>query len=171
MWELNPAIKTAINLSKTKNIGVLATERTLKSQSLQNLKLKIPKDIKLFVRAGLVLVEIVENGEIYSLKTRKILQDYLSFFSENKVDQLVLGCTHYPFLTEIIYSIDDKINLIDPALAVAKQVKNQLEINNLFSSKEKGKCDFYTSGNQDVFKTASKLVDWKWNESFLDVKL
>ncbi len=162
---IEPAIKIAVNLTKNKSIGILATERTLKSDSFLKLEKNIPDDIYFYKKAGICLVEIVENCEIDLLKTKKLLKNYLKVFLDNDVDQLVLGCTHYPFLSEVINSIvGNKINLIDPAEAVARRVKNQLEVNSLLFSDNVPRFEFYSSGDKFVFEKALKLFDFEWDE-------
>lgn len=170
---IEPAIKPAVKLTESKNVGILATERTLQSEAFQKLENKfISDDVNFYKKAGIGLAEIVENNQVDALETRKLLENYLKVFIDNNVDQLILGCTHYPFLGEVINSItENKINLIDPAEAVARRVKNQLEVNDLLCSNNKTKFEFYSSGDRSVFEKASNLIDFEWDECFVDVRL
>ena len=126
---IQPAIKPAGLLSKTKKIGLLATAGTLKSEMLDRLKKQIPtQDIDIIGRYGKGLVEIVENMEMESEESKFLLTQYLKPMMEKEIDQLVLGCTHYPFLKKQMEAIlGDKVNIIDPSPAIAKQVKRVLE--------------------------------------------
>ncbi len=74
------------------------------------------------------MVEIVENCEMDSQETKELLQKYLLPMKKNGIDQLVLGCTHYTFLKPQMEAIlGDKVNIIDPSPAIARQVKRVLE--------------------------------------------
>ncbi len=126
---IQPAIKPAGLMTRTKKIGLLATAGTIQSSMLGELKQQIPtQDIEIFSRYGKGLVEIVENCEMDSQETKKLLQKYLLPMKKNGIDQLVLGCTHYPFLKQQMEAIlGNKVNIIDPSPAIARQVKRVLE--------------------------------------------
>ena len=93
------------------------------------------------------MVEIVEKGEINAPKNIKLLKKYLNPLMNKNIDQLVLGCTHYPFLTRQIKQItENKINIINPAKAVAKQTKKKLTDHKLLTNRSKPNYTFFTSG-------------------------
>ena len=73
---------------------------------------------------------------------------------ENEVDTFVLGCTHYPFIQPILASIlPEGMNIIDPAPAVARQVRHRLEKLDLISENKAGSVKFFTTGNVKNFKS------------------
>lgn len=150
---IEPAIKPAALHSKTQTIGILATKGTLSSELFHETASKLNK-IKIVEQIGHGLVEQIENGEINSLQTKKLLQKYLQPMIENHVDYIVLGCTHYPYLTnEIRKIIPNTIKIIDSGEAVAKQTKNILQTNNLLNStNKKGFQHFYTNKNIETLK-------------------
>lgn len=120
-----PGIKPAINLTKTNSVGVLATSATLKGQKYQCLvnDLAILKEIRLFEQACPGLVEQIENGMIEDIKTHQMLKLWLEPMKENGVDTIVLGCTHYPLVADIIRDFMGKdINLIETGFAIAKRL-------------------------------------------------
>jgi len=124
---IEPAIKVAASQTKTNNIGVLATQATVKGELYNNTKKNIPDDIKIHVQIGYNLVELIENGKLDSEKTEETLKKYITPFIESNVDNVVLGCTHYPFLIGSMKKISgDKITFIDPAKAVVMQVDRML---------------------------------------------
>jgi glutamate racemase len=103
-------------------------------------------------RSGMGLVEIVENLQSKNSQTTETLKNLLSPILMHDVDHLVLGCTHYPFLLDQIQEIvGNNVKVVDPAPAIAKQLKNVLEehklLSNLSSSPE---YNFYTSGNLEI---------------------
>ena len=144
-----PGIKPAINNTKTRNIGILATSSTLKGEKYQLLanELTTKSEVKLYEQACIGLVEQIENGEINSLKTYAMLENWLKPMLHNKVDTIVLGCTHYPLVKKTILDIvGEDVLLIDTGDAIAKRVvalsqdlqnhnKNDLKIEILYTGK------------------------------------
>ncbi len=147
---IEPAIKPAATHSKTQTIGILATKGTLNSELFIKTAEKF-QDIKIIEQIGHGLVQLIENGEINSPKTTKLLHSYLNPMIESHIDYLVLGCSHYPYLIPQIKKILPKnIQIIDSGEAVAKQTQNVLKEKVGFSSIEKSKPVFYTNSNPKV---------------------
>jgi len=120
-----PGIKPAIEQTRTGKVGVLATPATLKGDKYQDLvnELAMQKDVTLFEQACPGLVEQIENGETHTLKTKKMLEAWLHPMRENDVDTIVLGCTHYPLVSEVIeHVMQRRLNLIDTGEAIAKRL-------------------------------------------------
>ncbi len=120
-----PGIKPAIEQTNTGKVGVLATPATLngdKYQELVNMH-AIQKDVELFEQACPGLVEQIERGEIDSTETKEMLESWLHPMRENGVDTVVLGCTHYPLVAEMIEKIMQReLNLIHTGEAIAKRL-------------------------------------------------
>lgn len=159
-----PGIKPAINLTKTNNIGVLATEATLMGQKYQNLvnDLASAKEIKLHEQACHGLVEQIENGKIHDNETLNMLHNWLSPMKMNSVDTIVLGCTHYPLIAHGIKNImGEDINLIDTGFAIANRLNDLSEKK---GHKNLGELDieiFYTSSIN--LKMVDLILD-KWKD-------
>ena len=118
-----PGIKPAFEQTKTGKVGVLATPATLKGEKYQHLAnmLSSQKEVVLFEQACPGLVEQIENGEIHTEKTRKMLEKWLSPMREAEVDTIVLGCTHYPLVADVIeHVMQRRLNLIHTGDAIAK---------------------------------------------------
>lgn len=121
-----PGVKPAILNTKTLNIGVLATPRTLKGDKYQLLvnELSSIKEVKLYEQACTGLVEQIEKGEIDTKKTFDMLEKWLIPMKNNNVDTIVLGCTHYPLVDDIIKRImGNEITLIETGDAIANRLK------------------------------------------------
>ncbi|MGB8765253.1 MAG: glutamate racemase [Burkholderiales bacterium] len=146
---MEPAVKPAAAASKNKIIGVLATEGTLKSTQFAALLERFAQDIKVITQPCHGLVEKVEQGLFNDISTRELVVRYTKPLLEQGVDTIILGCTHYSFLSGLIADIVGKnITLIDTADAVARRVKQVLsERESLREEKTKGECKFFTSGN------------------------
>jgi len=120
-----PGIKPAIEQTYTGKVGVLATPATLKGEKYQELVsvLSSEKPVELFEQACPGLVEQIEKGEIEALQTRKLLESWLLPMRKNNVDTIVLGCTHYPLVEDVISDImESDVTLIHTGDAIAKHL-------------------------------------------------
>ena len=151
---MEPAIKPASLNSQTKSIAVLATEGTFNGRLYLETSQRFAKDVKLNIKVGDSLVDIVEKGLINDRSTKTYLTKLINPLIELNIDHLVLGCTHYPFLIPVLKDIlPEKVKIIDPAPAVVKQTKRVLEENNLLKpGNENPKYDFYTSGDKNILE-------------------
>lgn len=132
-----PGIKPAILNTKSSNIGILATPSTLKSDKYQFLvnELSTIKKVNLFEQACAGLAMQIEKGEIDSIDTYKMLEEWLIPMKKENVDTIVLGCTHYPLIKDSIKKImGENIILIETGDAIAKRL--------LSLSEEKGHKNF-----------------------------
>jgi glutamate racemase len=144
---IEPAVKPASELSKTGHIGVLATKVTAEGQKLHDSIEKYAGDIEVHTEVGYGLVELVEEGKADTDEAEDLLRKYLEPMLAKNIDQLVLGCTHYSFLSNRIKKIvGDKVNIIDPTPAVVKRVKQLLLENNILTTDNKKEPEIFTSG-------------------------
>lgn len=129
---MEPAVKPAIEQSKTGAIGVLATLGTLKSDRYSHLKDKFGQGIQILENPCLGLVDNIEAGKWNDQETVLLLENILKPMVVAHVDHIVLGCTHYPIVIPLIANImGDSVQLVNPAPAIAKQVYRQLAERNL----------------------------------------
>lgn len=129
---MEPAVKPAIEHSKTGAIGVLATLGTLKSDRYSHLKDKFGQGIQILENPCLGLVDNIEAGKWNDPETILLLETILKPMVVAQVDHIVLGCTHYPIVIPLIANImGDSVQLVNPAPAIAKQVYRQLAERNL----------------------------------------
>ncbi|MEE9406666.1 MAG: glutamate racemase [Polaribacter sp.] len=149
---IEPAIKPAALQTKTNIIGILATKGTLNSELFEKTSTSINKQIIVKEIIGKGLVELIEGGKLYSKEMTTLLTYYLKPMLIEKVDCLVLGCTHYPYLIPQIREIvGAKIQIIDSGEAVARQTKAVLEAHNL-ANKD------IISGSHQLFINKDKSV-------------
>ncbi len=164
------ASKSAANMTKNGKIGVIATPATIKSGSYKKIIEEINPEIEVFGNACPLFVPIVEEGWIerndsVAIETAK---RYLAPLKEKGVDTLILGCTHYPVITDIIRDImGANVVLVNPGEQTAKAAKKYIEENSLeTSNKENGKRKYFVSDRTDSFlKTASILLGSQISES------
>ena len=120
-----PGIKPAIQNTKSSNVGVLATPATLKGDKYQTLvdNLSRNKEVKLFEQECPGLVEQIEKGRVLHKDTNEMLKNWLLPMKDNGVDTIVLGCTHYPLVSQAIKSImGEGVNLIQTGEAIASRL-------------------------------------------------
>lgn len=155
---IEPAIKPAGLVTKTKKVGILATKGTLNSELFEQTSGKLDPEIEILEQVGEGLVELIENGFIESEEMTQLLQKYLQPMMQANIDALVLGCTHYPYLIPQIRSIvGTTIKIIDSGEAVARQTKNILEQNERLQKNQRETLHkFYI--NKDA-KVLARLLD------------
>ncbi|HOE04228.1 MAG TPA: glutamate racemase [Bacteroidales bacterium] len=152
---LEPAIKPACLATKTGNIGVLATEGTFKGSHFKTTSEKYNAYVNIHTQIGYGLVDLAESNQIETIQTRVLLKSYIDPLIEKNIDQLVLGCTHYPFFHHIISELcGQEIRILDSGDAVARRTKDVLMTNGLLNTDRNiGDCLILTSGSLDSIKT------------------
>ena len=152
---MEPAVKPAAEITQTGKVGVLATPATFQGALYASVVERFANGVELFQNTCNGLVQQIEQGNLTGDKTRKILEDALYPMIEKNIDTVVLGCTHYPFVIPLIQEIvGEKVRVIDPAPAVAKQVKRLLEAGGMRNdSSNVGQIKFYTSGDPNELKS------------------
>ncbi|MEI7869459.1 MAG: glutamate racemase [Candidatus Methylumidiphilus sp.] len=158
---MEPAVKPAVEKTKSGVIGVLATCRTVSSDNFLNLLTRFGDNADIVVQPCPGLAEQVEAGDLSGDKTRFLLEKFVFPLLEKGADTLVLGCTHYPFLAPLIQSMAGiEVTLIDPGEAIARELRRRLEAVGQLSHRERlGTEQFWTSGSPD---TAKELISQLW---------
>ncbi|MCB7482417.1 glutamate racemase [Christiangramia sediminis] len=150
---IEPAIKPAALKSSNKAIGILATRGTLTSELFAQTSELYTKDINVIEVEGNGLVELIESGKKDSEQTKQLLEQLLAPMIEAKIDYLVLGCSHYPYLIPILKEIlPGDVEIIDSGEAVARQTKSILTNNELLNTVENtnNTPEFYTNIDPQV---------------------
>ena len=158
---MEPAVKPAVEHTATGVVGVLATPTTFQGDLFRSLVDRFGRDVQIRTQVCAGLVEAIEAGALETPGTRQLLERCLTSLVAPDLDQLVLGCTHYPFVSPIIQEIvGPRITVIDPAPAVARQVRRVLQdtrqLNPSTSAPTHSMC---TTGIPSVLQeTAQRLV-------------
>ncbi len=156
---IEPAIKPASLHTKTNTIGILATKGTLNSELFEKTSSTISNKIHIIEQIGEGLVELIETGQIESEEIKFLLKKHLQPMVDQKIDYLVLGCTHYPYLIKSIKEIvGESIKIIDSGEAVAKQTRNILAQQELLKLKSLRLpfSIFYTNKDKKVLEKLLK---------------
>jgi len=146
---MEPAVKPAVTATHSGVVGVLATTGTLKSAQFAALLESYGKNVRVVTQGCPGLVECVERGELDTPETRELLLHYIEPLLAEGADTLVLGCTHYPFLKQLIEELTaGRVVLIDTGAAVARQVRRRIEGAGLVAAGHTpGMVRLWTSGN------------------------
>jgi glutamate racemase len=158
---MEPAVKPASTRSLSKKVGVLATPSTLQGALYASVVARFASGVTIYQDTCPGLVQQIEKGEFSSRKTRAILVNALQPMLAQGIDQIVLGCTHYPFVIPLIRKLaGNSINIIDPAPAVARQVKRLVEKGGWLSETNKpGALRIITTGNsQELARILPGLI-------------
>lgn len=157
---MEPAVKPAAEKTQTGKVGVLATPATFQGALYASVVERFANSVELFQNTCSGLVQQIEIGNLEGDETRRILEDALHPMLEKNIDTVVLGCTHYPFVIPLIEKIvGEKVRVIDPAPAVAKQVKRLLEAGGMLNQTGRvGNIRFITSGEVESVKSALRLL-------------
>jgi glutamate racemase len=113
------------------------------------------KGISVIEKEGRGLVELIEAGSWSSAETKTLLKEYLQPMLEARIDHLVLGCTHYPYLQPLLRELlPESIAIIDCGEAVARQTRNVLKKFGILNSRAStGRHSFYTNGDLEILKS------------------
>jgi glutamate racemase len=150
---LEPAVRPAARDTRNKTIGVIATAATFQGELYASLIDRFATDMKVVARACPELVMLAERGNPWSAEDYALVADVLADIREANADQLVLGCTHFAFLTPLIQAaLGDHTAIIDPAPAVARQVERVLGERGLLKSSGSPSVRYFTTGELPKFR-------------------
>ncbi len=156
---IEPGARAAAEKTKSGRIGIIGTQATINSNAYARYIHQIDPKLKVFSLACPLFVPLVEEGYIDKEATHLIARDYLRTMQDVDVDTLVLGCTHYPLLKDVISGVmGHKVVLIESGEVIAKVVNRFLADNGLLNPpaspkprSRKGEQKFFVSDVPDKF--------------------
>jgi len=156
---IEPGSRMALKKSQTKKIGVIGTRATINNLAYSKEIKKLNNSAQVIEKPCPLFVPLAEEGWIKHKATYEIAEEYLKELRETGIDTLVLGCTHYPILSEVIQKvIGSKVMLIDSGVASSEVIKTELEKLNLLSdSNKRGVQEYYVSDIPAKFKEVAEL--------------
>lgn len=156
---IGPGSISALKKTKRGRIGVIATPGTIASGVYTKAILSRNPDVKIFPKACPLFVSLVEEGWWDNEITRMIATEYLKDLKKEQIDTLVLGCTHYPLLSETIRKvIGDEVVQVSSAEELAIALKDLLLEQELLTGGSRAHYQFYTSDSVEKFKELGKLI-------------
>jgi len=158
---IEPGARTAVDNTKNKRVGVIATKGTIESGAYEKEINRLDPGIKTFSVAAPMLIEYVEKGILEGKELGNAIKNYLDPLLSQDIDVLVLGCTHFPMIKKQILAVSgNNIKVISSAVETAKDVKKML-IKKDLSANESNKTSrvFYeTALSSSFFKTGQMFL-------------
>lgn len=155
---VNPASAMAAKTTKNGKIGIIATNATVNSGSYERAITGQNPDARVYSVACPLLVPLVENGRFKKgdpvIET--VLAEYLQPLKEQGVDTLVLGCTHYPLLYDVIAEMMPGVNIISSSVAAAQALRQGLQQQNLLDGTQAIRR-YFVSDNAALFESTAKI--------------
>ena len=159
---VEPGARAALDVTKTKKIGVIGTEATIRSAMYEKIIKGLDPEAVVTGKACPLFVPLVEEGFAKHHVTEEIIDYYLASFMETDIDSLIMGCTHYPLLRSRIREyVGEQIALVNPAYETAMDLKHLLEekgIANVNMAGEHASYSFYVSDAADKFKQFANSI-------------
>lgn len=174
---MEPAVKPAVEHTRTGVVGVIATVATFQSELYATIVERFSQGVEVLHQPCPGLVKQIEAGEFDTPKTEAMLRGWLEPLVARNIDALVLGCTHYPIVRPLIERIvGPEVRVIDPAPAIARQLQRVLHRDGIEApADQQGDLVCYTSGDVDDFTAMMERL-WMggvevrkavWNEGSL----
>lgn len=158
---IQPGARAAIKNTKNEHIGIIGTEGTVHSNAYPNALQKINQKLNVTSLACPAFVPMVEKGITEGEQAKRVVEQSLrSLRNDTKIDTLVLGCTHYPLLQNVIQEVmGEDVKIISSGEETARETSTILEVKNLlYTGNRTPKHSFYTTGDLKVFQQISKTI-------------
>lgn len=154
---VEPGVTMALRTTKNGRIGVIGTEATIASNRYPELLKQSNEKLEVFGKACPVFVPLVEDGWADHNVTEEVASVYLKELLDEKIDSLILGCTHYPMLTHTIQKVvGSQVELINPANEAAHQMGEYLREHDMQADKLPI-YKFYVSDHAERVKSVAKM--------------
>ncbi len=151
---IHPGAIAALKVTKNDHVAVIGTVGTINSQAYKNTLLSINNQIKVESLACPQFVPLVENGILNGEEAYEIVAKSLQPLQNTEIDTLILGCTHYPLLSDVIKEVmGKKVEIISSGDETAREVSALLYHKHLlYTGNRQPNHTFYTTGEEERFK-------------------
>lgn len=158
---IKPGARAAIKATKNRNVAIIGTEGTIGSDAYPQALHKINSNLIVTSLACPQFVPMVEQGIVEGEEVLEVVEKTLAPLQVNqKIDTLILGCTHYPLLESTIQTVmGPNVALISSSEETAREASTILEVHNLLNTKNRQqKHQFYSTGDLSLFKKVSQIL-------------
>lgn len=156
---VEPGARGAARSTRNGKIGVIGTQATVRSGEYKRLLSKINPDIECTAAACPLFVNLVEEGWFDDPVTEIVAGRYLAPLKEQGVDTLVLGCTHYPLLSDVIRrEMGEDVALVNPSREVVREMKEFLEKNGMLAEAEEATEEFFVTDKTEQFEELANRI-------------
>lgn len=150
---IEPSARAALSHHAGKKIGVIGTAATILSGAYERVLRQLGARGEIVERACPLFVPLVEEGWLDHEVTRLVAEEYLSPLRQDRVDVLILGCTHFPLLKEMIGQVMQGVQLVDASIETARAVAEILRTKGMLQSETRpGRLSTYLSDLSPNFK-------------------
>lgn len=152
---VEPSCREALAATKNKKIGMIATLASVRSGAYERTLKRLDADVQVVSQPCPLFAPLVENGRFRQgdVVIETVAREYLAPVLETGVDTLLLGCTHYPLLKDVIGEIcGPGVTLIDSGAASARALRQQLAANGQLTDRQRGEARFYVSERPEDFE-------------------
>ena len=154
---VTPSARQAARLTANGRIGVIGTRATISSRIYQRLIAEIDPSIEVIGQPCPLLVPLVEEGWLRTRETRMIVKRYLRPLKLQRIDTLVLGCTHYPLLKDTIrQKAGKRVKIVDPSTQVAEAVCSYVSTREALGERDGGEDRYFVS---DIAPATAGIVE------------
>lgn len=168
-----PGVEAAVRATQNQKVGVIGTIATVRSGAYESMIRQKNPDIAVYSKACPLFVPLAEEGWTDNDISRLTAQQYLKELLAKDIDTLVLGCTHYPLLKRCIgTTVGERVKLVDPAKATARQVRDFLaQQNRLNENDTEGERHFYLSDTTSMFQAlCQKALKHPYDAQIIDIE-
>ena len=158
---ITPAVNQALEASTRLNFGIIGTRATISSGIYEKKILKSRPMARIYSAACPLLVPLVEEGWLKKRETAMIVKKYLQPLKNRQIDTLILGCTHYPLLKNVIQTkIGKRVKLVDSSICISESIKHFLDNNRDIERQlgQNGNLSLFVSDVTDQFKKIAQLT-------------
>ncbi|MGX7091576.1 glutamate racemase [Hutsoniella sourekii] len=149
---IDGGVEAAVQTTQNKKMGLIATRGTIESQVYPQKIKALDPDIIIYEKACPHLVDLVESGQLSGVKVDSLVASQLEPIKQAGVDSLILGCTHFPLLSQPIQKyMGSAVSLVDPGVNTIQELANQLKDLDLLAEERQGEDLYYTSGDPLAF--------------------
>ena len=149
---IEPGAKAAFMATINRKIGVIGTDATISSGSYEKAIHAFDAGLDVYQKICPKFADYVENGNIDGKEIQEVAQEYLEPLKDKEVDSLILGCTHYPLISDLIAEVMSKnTKLISSAEETALEVKETLAQRNLLKEDGKVNIKYLSTSSKDKF--------------------
>ncbi len=155
---LEPAVAKAARITKNNRVGVIGTEATIQSSAYQKSLRQRKPSLNIFDLACPLMMPLAEEGWFKEEETFQVVKKYLLPLKKEKIDTLILGCSHYPLLKDAIIKVmGPDVVLIDPATEIVRTLKRYLAQQHLLRAVQDPLRLFIVTDNPVRFKKVGEL--------------
>jgi len=151
---VGPGARAAVQATRARRIGILATEATVRSNAYQSALQSLDAGLEVFAVPCPRLAPLIQNGDVCSEEVEAAAREYVAPLKSARVDTVILGCTHYPLITHMLRRLlGPQVTLINSAEEVAREVGEMLHRKGIGNTEgREGDYRFVASGDLDEFR-------------------